>query len=129
MREIRNKQRVWRLVYSRITIGFLAFLFLLGLSAIWNVYGKYQKSAEDRARAEENLQEFEERVTTLTEDVKRLKTKEGVEEEFRSTFGLVKEGEGVIVILDDEGDTEIQEKMNGSFWSSVWQAVTDVFGI
>lgn len=129
MREIRKKRRFWRLVYSRVTIGFLAILFLLGLNAIWNVYGKYQSVAEERERAGENLRELEGHVEVLKEDIEYLKTVEGVEEEFRITFGLVKEGEGVIVIIDEENDRDIAAVGDNGLWSNVWQALKEVFGI
>ncbi|MBI4121024.1 MAG: septum formation initiator family protein [Parcubacteria group bacterium] len=129
MRSIQKKQRFLRLLYSRLSLGVLLLVFLMGLSAVWNVYGKYKDAAEDRFRSKEALAGVEQRIETLKEDVERLKTEEGIEQEFRTTFGFVKRGEGVIVIVDEEGEAGVVKGAGRGFWSNVWEGLKSILRI
>ena len=52
----------------------------------------------------------------LTRDINTLSTQNGVEEIIRDKYGLAKEGEGLIVITDDNNQTNTQNiQTNKSF--------------
>ena len=100
MRELREKRRVQRTLYSKVIIGILVVALFFVLSATWGVYEKYRETKENRDIAEQELLKFEERERNIKDEIARLKTERGVEEEIREKFGFVKEGEGVIVIVE-----------------------------
>ena len=52
----------------------------------------------------------------MTEEIARLDTERGVEEEVRNKFEVSKEGEGVIVLLDKKEEEVKIDKKKGLFW-------------
>jgi hypothetical protein len=69
--------------------------------------------------------DLESKVETIKKQNEFIKTERGFEEYVRTTYPVVKEGEGVIVIYDDEKESvsEVREKMTlvermTIFWNS-----------
>ena len=118
MRKFQEK-RNWRdIVQSR------PILILLGIIVIaftWNVYGilaRMQETVKNRKIEEDKITQLEQRKDKLTNDIANLKTEKGVEENIRDKFGLVKEGEGMIVVVDDKDQASaIKATPSGGFWS------------
>ena len=112
-------------MYSRIT---LAVLLLISLFLMFSVYERYvieREMAERRRDAEAELTELSARKAELEEKVEYLGNEEGIEAEIRMHFDVAREGEQVVIIVDDaESDTtaqtaSIQEATNSEgFWSS-----------
>ena len=59
---------------------------------------------------QQKISDLEARKAKLSEDIKKLGTDEGKEEVIRENFGMVKEGENVVVIVDDKNATEPGKK-------------------
>ncbi|OGI66549.1 hypothetical protein A3H53_01510 [Candidatus Nomurabacteria bacterium RIFCSPLOWO2_02_FULL_40_10] len=117
MRSFQHK-RGWRnIVQSRPVLVFLGILVLIFAWSVFGFMGKMQITRENRKIAEEKLIELEKQKEKLLFDIAKLKTDEGVEESIRAKFGLVKEGEGVIVIIDDKNPPVAQEQESGGFFS------------
>src|SRR5690349_5514039 len=83
-------------------------LFLLGLLVLffaWNIFGLVMKMEDTRKNkevAEAKLLELERSQKALSMDIENLKTEKGVEKNIREKFGYVKEGEGLIVVVNDK---------------------------
>jgi cell division protein FtsL len=60
---------------------------------------QYQETRE-QARLEAELASLQERNESLSAQVERLKTPEGVEEVARESLGMVKPGENLYVVID-----------------------------
>jgi len=105
MFDFHEKRKLRRIVYSWPLIAFVFFLALIvGKSA----YGRFLVEREMAARLVEHTQELsalEERAQGLHEKVLHLQDERGIEEELRSRFDVVKKGEQVAVIVDDEVST------------------------
>lgn len=81
---------------------------LVGLLAI-SVYERFTVERDMAARlqrAQEEQRALEERRTELETRVDDLTGERGVETEIRRNFDVAKEGEQVVVIVDDESDAE-----------------------
>jgi cell division protein FtsB len=121
MLDFHEKRKFKRLLYSKVTI------IILGLLVIWlsyNVFGMYKKERDTRLRRIEQrevLDELEGREESLREEIERLSTERGIEEEVRSKFEVGKEGEEVIIIVDnpDDKNSEGLEKEK-TFWQKVF---------
>jgi cell division protein FtsB len=98
-----QQKRKFRTVFnSRLTQAILLFLSLL---IFWSAYDRYlvaREMSEKRLGVEEEMKELQERQTTLQNEVKYLSSDRGVEAEMRRQFDIVREGEQVVIILDDE---------------------------
>jgi cell division protein FtsB len=66
---------------------------------------------------ENKVIELQKQKEKLSLDIEKLKTDEGVEESIRTKFGLAKEGEGEIVIVEDKNPSPPVEKSDGGFFS------------
>lgn len=102
MREYQTKKKIKRRIFSKISIGFLAIMLFFLIKATYNVYQKNVESQANLARVNSSLEETEQRYESLKKENERLGTNEGVEEEIRHKFQVSKEGEKVIVVIDDE---------------------------
>lgn len=100
----------------------LAALFaIVGIFA-WNVFNfgaKMLETGKNRRLAEEKTESLREEKAKLEGNIARLDTESGVEESIREKFGWGREGEGLIVIIDEErSESEVFEK-EGGFWNFV----------
>ena len=72
---------------------------------------------ENRKIAENKVQELELEKEKLSSDIAKLKTEKGIEENIREKFGLAKEGEGMIVIVEDKNPQTEQNDFSEGFFS------------
>jgi len=124
MREFQDRRRIRRLLHSRYAIGVLVVILALSAQAVWGIYNKYRKSEELSARMGANLSELKTRKQRLEGLNASLGTSEGKEREIRDRFGVVREGERTIIIVEgtsaDDGVTPIAPRG----W---WEAFLDIF--
>ncbi len=106
MRDFQERRKTERLIYSKWTAAVLIVLFAWGIKATWGVYQKEQLTKENLVKAQRELETLTQRQQALSAKIDQLKSPEGVEEEIRNKFGLVKEGEQVAVIVDSNTDSE-----------------------
>src|SRR6185295_11290276 len=99
MREFQDRRRMKRFLHSRYAIALLVFVCLILAKGVWGVYDKYEKSKELAQRTRQELVELEARPKSLSERSAAPATPEGKEREIRDRFGVVKEGEKMVVIV------------------------------
>jgi cell division protein FtsB len=119
--DFHEKRKIKRLLYSKPT------LIILGLLVIWlsfNVFGMYKKERDTRLRRIEQkgvLNELEGREESLRTEIERLSTDRGIEEEVRSKFEVGREGEQVIIIIDNPEEESIgQIEQEKTFWQKIF---------
>lgn len=98
----------------------LVLLGILLLAFAWGVVGfmgKMQTTRENRELAENKLAELQKEKDALSANIAKLKTESGVEASIRDKFGLAKEGEGVIIVVDDKNKPEPPKQDSGGFWN------------
>lgn len=102
MREYQQKHMIRTLVYSRVTLVVLFLLIVLLLRSIMELNNKrieVTKLRNDSAKERDELQKKVDRASKQTE---AIGTERGFESYIRTTYPVVKSGEGVIVIYDDD---------------------------
>lgn len=132
MREFQKKHKFKRRLYSLPVLLVLLLLLFAVFNGAYNMYDKYSRNSAELDQALEEAERMRERKEELTEELAYLETRKGVEEEIRNKYDVVKEGEKVVVIIDDEGGEGVEEasasKAGGSgFWSRIWQSITSIF--
>ena len=98
----------------------LVLLFILVLVFAWSVFGfmgKMGTAKENKKIAENKVAQLEKEREKLSSDIAKLETEEGIEESIREKFGLVKEGENMIVITEDKSDSVAEKASSGNFFS------------
>lgn len=109
MSEFIKKKKYYKILYSRITLLLLMILIVVFLKATWNVYKKDKITRDNLNNAQEELNGIKGRETFLIEEIEKTKTEKGIEQEIRSKFNVVKEGEKVIMIVDEKEKPKIIE--------------------
>ena len=102
MHDFQKKKRIRKILYSPLVIVALAVVLLILVRGVWGVYSKAQLSAQNLERERLELQKLAQRQKSLASSIDYLKTDQGVEDEIRTKFRAVKEGEKVVVIIDNQ---------------------------
>lgn len=128
MREFQNKRRFKEMLHSRYALGVLFLLCLLMVRPVFNAYEKFQKSKLIRAQTQKEYALVEDRRDLLDKKIAALGTLQGKEREVREKFGFVKEGERVIVLIEEATD----EKQGGTVsdqgvWGRLFSFVKSIF--
>ena len=114
-----GSKRNWRHVLE--SKPFLGFLFIIVLIFAWSVWGLWQKMNETNKNTKivtAKIADLQDQKDNLSSDIAKLKTEPGIEENIREKFGLAKEGEGLIVIVDEKPTNEdALPASTGGFWS------------
>ncbi len=122
MREFQNKRSSTKFLYSKYVIFLLIILLVIMGHAVYRAYGKYERSKQALTLAEIELEKLQSRKAILDEELADLETVEGKERAVRERFGLVKEGEKLIVLIEDDSpEPQIIEKKT---W---WERFLDIF--
>jgi cell division protein FtsB len=117
MREFQERRRLRKFLHSRYAIAILAVALLLVARGVWGIYGKYERSKEISAKANKDLATLEERQKALSRSMEALETSEGRE---RDKFGAVKEGERLIVLVDENASDPVVPIKKKGFWASLF---------
>lgn len=102
MKEFQNRRRFKQMLHSRYALGVLFLLCLLMIRPVFNAHEKFQKSKLIRAQTQKEYLLVEDRRDMLDKKIAALGTLQGKEREVREKFGFVKEGERVVVLIEDE---------------------------
>ena len=99
-----------------ITLSLVAFFFVKGAVGI---LGKERESRRLAKDLKDEKAVLVEREQELKEDISRLKTEEGIQNEIRSKFSVTREGEYVAIIVDDRR-LSTSTDASGPRWYKKW---------
>lgn len=116
MREYQQKYMIRTLLYSRVTIVILFLLCILLLRSIVELNNKRLGVEKLRAESAAERQDLEMKVQKAEEKNNAIATERGFETYVRTTYPVVKEGEGVIVIYDGEKSPVTDVKSDMTVW-------------
>lgn len=114
MFDFHEKRKFRRFLYSKVMLIILAIIVVWLFFAVFDMYKKERDTGLKSAEQREILNELEERETALQDEINRLSTEKGIEEEIRSKFEVGREGEEMIIIVDNpeeknEKNTELKK--------------------
>lgn len=87
---------------SKPVLVFLGIIILVFAWSVLGLVGKMQETIKNKKIADDKIQELQKEKEKLLSDINELKTDKGVEKSIREKFGLAKEGEGMVVVVDDK---------------------------
>jgi cell division protein FtsB len=117
MRDFQQKKRWRNIVESWPVLILLCILLLFFAWGIIGLLGRMQTTRENRKLAENRLTELEKKKEIFSGDVAKLGSQEGIEENIRERFPVVKEGEGLIVVVDDKNKAPQPKEEKEGFFS------------
>src|SRR3989339_650753 len=109
----------------------LLVLFCILILFIYNIVGLIEKERETSKKKDlilSNIESLRAREKSLSSDIAKLKTEEGIEETIRDKYQVVKEGEKMVVIVDEEKKSNIAEPEAGQ-GHGLWGWVKKTFKI
>ena len=126
MLRFQEKKTFRRYLYSRVFLSILGVLILFLAHAVYGVYRKAQSAGVFLQEAETTLEEMNKREKYFSREIERLDSDLGVEEEIRKKFQVAKEGEKVIVIMDEgKNTTEAAIEPKETFWQNFLSIIQD----
>lgn len=117
-----NRKNTYNFWHSPFIL-FILFCILVVFS--YSTIGLIEKERETEKKKELKLAEIETlraREESINKDIEKLKTEEGVEETIREKYQVVKEGEKMVVIVDQDKktiDQNVEVLSDHSFWGWV----------
>ncbi len=107
MFDFHQKRKLKTVFGSRVTQGVILVVAFFILLSAYNRYLIAREMAERRAMVESEISTLEERREILETQVQYLSNERGIESEMRRQFDIAREGEQVVIILEDE-NAEVQ---------------------
>lgn len=86
-----------------ITLGIVILISAWSVLRFWN---KMEETTKNKKITEDRVATLLQQKEKLLVDINALQTDEGKERIFRENFGLAKEGEELIVVVDDKTQPE-----------------------
>lgn len=115
MFDFHEKRKIKSWVYSNLSIGVLVVLIAFMFVSVFERYQKERETAEKRVERTADLHELEARAAALEAKVEEAESVRGMEAEIRNRYDVAKEGEEVVIIIDEKSDgqestTRVQEE-------------------
>ena len=113
--------RAW--LHSPFALGVLGLIILFMLSVVYQRYSIEQAMVARRVDAEEHLKHLEGRKAELEKKVEYLSNERGIEAEMRRNFDVARPGEQVVIIVDEEKESQIEPlpiKVEEEPWYKFW---------
>lgn len=118
MRSFQHKRGFNNILHSRPVLVLLGILVLVFAWGVIGFMGKMEITTENKKIAESKVAELEQQKEKLSSEISKLNTEEGKEESIRERFPVAKDGESVIVIVDDKNSPKVPPEANsGGFFS------------
>lgn len=115
---IQKRKKYERVLYTWPTIGILLVVAVMLFFAVWSVGEKAIEVRQDKKIAETQLGTLTEQKDHLDQEIDTLNSDAGVEKEIRDKYPVVKDGEGVVVIVDDPASNpDLTHPVKQSFWN------------
>lgn len=122
MRKFESQKQIKSRIYSRTTLVVLLVLIILIAKGVFTLYLRNSESVTARENAEMKVKDLRERKQLLSSEIEKLNQEDGVDQEIREKFNVVKPGENVVLIVPDDIATTTEEKPGifTRFWHWVW---------
>lgn len=112
-----KKKKKYKFWHSPVVLVVLFLLMIFFIYKLILIYEKERETNRKKIEAEEKIEELTERERILLNDIARLNTTEGVEDIIREKYLVAKEGEKMVIIVEEKKPLEIDTYNKKSFWS------------
>jgi cell division protein FtsB len=114
MKRFGRKNLFTDIIFSKITLLLLVIVIVYLATSTYERFNVERKMHDRRIEAEEKHKQLLERKQVLKDKVDYLKGESGIESEIRSHFDVAKDGEQVVIIVEDEAESQVNTDTNSS---------------
>lgn len=116
MLDSQQKRKFRAILYHRLTLIILSILVIIVLHSTWIVYKKKIASENTKKISMQNVENLKLRDNEIQARIDRLATVSGVEEEIRSKFAVTKNGENMVIVIDDNEEKMATTSNKDGLW-------------
>ena len=116
MLDFQQKWKMRTFLYSRSVRIVLVIIVLYSFYGTFRVYKKKVESERDVEQTQVQLLALSEKERILDAHIANLETPEGLEAEIRQKYSVAKNGENMVIILDDSSNTPIRPAIPATVW-------------
>lgn len=123
MKELQRKQKAKQRLYSNPVLVGLGIVTLLLVRGVYGVLIKAHTSAQGVGTLTTQVAALSQKELQLKDDVARLKTDAGIDEEIKQKFNVSADGEKVAIVVDNQGTTTASSTAPESWYKRAWSAI------
>jgi cell division protein FtsB len=102
MKEFQKPSKKSNMLHSPIILLLFAVFLVIFLSSIIGLIRKNHETAKNKEMAELEHDKLTAQYEDLNSETERIKSDRGKEDIIREKFGVVKKGEGLVVVIDED---------------------------
>lgn len=116
-----NKKNKYHFWHSPIVLVVIFGLIILFMYNIISLIEKERETVKKKNIAQEQLENLKDRQSSISKEIDKLKTEDGIEESIREKYQVVKPGEKIVIIVNEEdnidsGNDEFSKKNSFIGW-------------
>ena len=120
MRNFQKGGKLKQIMQSKFFLIFLGIIILVFAFNIFNFINKMVETGKNKNLVEDKIIELEKSKEEINSEINKLKTEKGIEESLREKFGVAKEGENMIMVVEDKNlPVKEKEENSSGFWSFI----------
>ncbi|PIP68733.1 hypothetical protein CO033_03270 [Candidatus Nomurabacteria bacterium CG_4_9_14_0_2_um_filter_32_10] len=120
MRNFQKGGKLKQIMQSKFFLIFLGIIILVFAFNIFNFINKMVETGKNKNLVEDKIIELEKSKEEFNSEINKLKTEKGIEESLREKFGVAKEGENMIMVVEDKNlPVKEKEENSSGFWSFI----------
>lgn len=127
MEDFQYRKKIRKTVSSRTFFFVFLIITVALLNGAWGMWRKERNSAKEQEKVSRELEIIKAREEELTASIERLKTSQGVEKEIRQKFSVAKEGEEVVLIVDQTKKNSDSDTEPESLWGKISTWFANIF--
>src|SRR3990172_8407411 len=118
MAEFKKNKKLKGILFSKVTLLVLFVFSVILIILLIDIIPKEISTRRNKQTVLNQLNSLKDQSLALGSQIEKLKTNDGLEEKIREKFRVVKEGEGLIVIVDDQNSSNVAlTPKTASFWN------------
>ncbi|MDB5194334.1 MAG: hypothetical protein JWN50_348 [Parcubacteria group bacterium] len=123
MRELQQKQKLKRRLYSTPALILLAFITFMFIRGTYIVFEKKVESAQYVKTLSDKEQALNKEQTDLTANIASLETESGLEKEVKAKYNVAKDGEHVVILVDQAATTTDTAPEHLPWYEKAWNVI------
>jgi len=118
MAEFKKNKKLKGILFSKVTLLVLFVFSVILIILLIDIIPKEISTRRNKQTVLDQLNSLKNQSLALGSQIEKLKTNDGLEEKIREKFRVVKEGERLIVIVDDQNSSNVAlTPKTASFWN------------